>query len=220
MLSGLFGLTKSGGDAGNGEDGIKLKLTTDGSVIGSPPQPPVTAGAPGGVFGPRPRVVTSWNRKSGVICNSPDLQVRGLWSGVGLDGVTPAPNQRDGLELELEAQSAQVGGWTPGAVLLSGNERHGLTTFARNTRIAGLFAGVSADGIGALPNREDGCWLHEDADNTTVGAGVDGAAVLPSVFSANGLAGIRCALALRQCEVVILGCRHAVALVPMRGVEV
>lgn len=93
------------------------------------------------------RVVVSGNAGSGIVCLALSVTIGHAYIGVGADGVSPVPNQENGLELNAQTLTQQnrlrVG---PGAVI-SGNHRSGIVIsaishYAGNIVVDGCLIGL------------------------------------------------------------------------------
>jgi hypothetical protein len=99
-----------------------------------------------------------------------------------------------GILLDKTAEDSVVGDPTAGPrgrVVVGGNTKAGMFTYAPNTRIANVYIGLQADGKTANSNSGDGVQLAISAVGSRIGdadAGADGLVVL----SGNRIYGVRC----------------------------
>ena len=99
--------------------------------------------------------------------------VMGNYIGTNRSGVSSLANDANGVSLSNGAANNVIGGDSAGERnIISGNGGDGVSIFGSGTdgnTISGNHIGVSASGIGALPNGEDGVWIGNQASGNTIG---------------------------------------------------
>jgi len=93
--------------------------------------------------------------------------------GLNADGNAVLPNSRNGILLQLSANSNVIGGPTAAERnLISGNAERGIRiSTCSDTEILGNYVGTSMDGLMALGNTYEGIQLVNNTTNTTIGPG-------------------------------------------------
>lgn len=115
--------------------------------------------------------------------NASDNVIRGNYIGVGLDGVTPAANEGEGVDLLDGALNTIIGGNTAGSRnVISGNGTHGIAVTGQGTRIDGNYIGVDAHGTEPIANQGHGIIVTGNASSTLIGSSL-GNVISASVFN-------------------------------------
>ena len=162
---------------GNGE-GVRIDVVSD-SVLGGSTGTSAWGGCTGACNLISGNDIGVW-MPTGV----DNVDVHGNYIGTNLAGTAALPNNV-GIHIGIGG-AGQIGGTTPNeGNLISGNSTHGIfTTF--NTNVTGNRIGTTADGLGAIPNGEDG--IHVAGWPGFIGSAVSGAG---NLISGNGRDGIR-----------------------------
>jgi titin len=139
------------------------------------------------------RNVISANEFYGVYIGISDATgnvVSGNYIGVDATGTAALPNGDQGIQI-LAASNNLIGGDTPGERnVISGNDGNGIDIAAPSTSgnvVSGNYIGVDATGAAALPNNENGVYVHGNPDNL-IGGDTPGER---NVISGNGKNGVR-----------------------------
>jgi len=143
----------------NGGNGIHANALAAGATIGA-----------GGDFG---RVVVSGNLGVGIALRSAPRGIANVWVGLTVpDGSAAAPNGDGGIS--VESPDCVVGrGGAENRVVVSGNNRSGISVSGVNFTVLNALVGLSADGMAPVRNVDFGISLSEQAANATIGAATD-----------------------------------------------
>ena len=143
-------------DAGNGDSGIYIG-GADNLVGGSELAD---------------RNIISGNQGSGITLYGSRNTILGNYIGVGRLGTDAVPNRGDGIDLFLAgANQSKIGGQGlfEGNVI-SGNRGSGISiSSAQHCTIQSNFIGLSASGIDAIPNQNDGINARPQCNDLTIG---------------------------------------------------
>jgi len=132
----------------------------------------------------------SGNSNSGVniySCTGNDL--RGNLIGTDLTGTLSVPNGMNGVYIFSGASANTIGGSTSGTGnTISGNGMNGVEIDgATGNFVEDNFIGTDASGTSALQNNSDGVYLHNSANNNTIGGNTPGRI---NLISGNGNFGV------------------------------
>jgi len=165
---------------GNGSDGVLIRLGAANNHIGF-----------GGLS---PGNVISGNNGNGVAIEDADTHgntVVGNLIGTDQTGMSPIANNQNGVAIALGAYDNSIGGMTSGhrnvisANGLAGIELQGLAT--NGNTILGNYIGLGSDGQADLGNTNEGVYLVNGPQNTTIGSTL---AAGRNVISGNGGNGV------------------------------
>lgn len=171
---------------GNGLPGVSL---TDGATWNA-----IGGSAPG------QRNIVSGNGLAGIVLGfyANRNTVAGNYVGTDLTGTSRLPNQGYGIQVGggandnvIGGNNGSLGGACSGACnLVSGNASVGIAVeddFTAYNVISGNYVGTDVSGMSAIPNRDSGVYIFDDAHHNTIG-GV--AAAERNVISGNDRMGI------------------------------
>jgi hypothetical protein len=178
ILGNLIGTDKNGTAArGNDRIGVYFANGATGNTIGGN-----TPGA---------RNIISANGWGLAILGCNNNTIKGNYIGTDINGTADLGNTNNGVLLYDGAQSNTIGGTAQGeGNLISGNNSSGVSIQDVNTKdnlVQGNYIGTDAGGTTALPNGIRGVYLHDGANNNTIG-GTDAGA--RNVISGNTNEGV------------------------------
>jgi hypothetical protein len=197
---GTTGNTISGNYIGTDASGTAdLGNTTEGVYIYGGAQNNAVGGSnatPGGTCGDECNVI-SGNNWSGVSLNGSGTTgnvISGNYIGTDAGGTADLGNSGYGVHIQFGAQDNTVGGDTAGERnVLSGNDLGGVYIRKSGTTgntVSGNYIGTAADGTLDLGNTRDGVYIHDGAQNNTVGGDTAGER---NVISGNDECGVHIA---------------------------
>jgi len=121
--------------------------------------------------------------------NSKQNRIQGNFIGTGRFGLSPLPNEKNGVHIE-NAGNNFIGGVEEGAGnVISGNKGSGIYITgetSRLNRIQGNFIGTEEDGLMPNPNEKDGVHIENSPENIIGGTAPNSA----NVISCNNLTGV------------------------------
>jgi hypothetical protein len=180
ILGNYIGTDATGSTAvPNNFSGVILTGDTRSNVVGS-----ATAGMGN---------VLSGNAQYGIWIsgsNTTDNVVLGNNIGTAATGASALPNQSTGVILTDRAQNNVIGGGPGARNIISGNATYGLIIVGDGTdrnRVQGNTVGLSADGLGAVPNPWAGIAIWGGARSNLIGGAATGYA---NLIVSNGSEGV------------------------------
>jgi hypothetical protein len=169
---------------GNGTSGFSagVYLAGDGSEVGGP--------------GAADRNVISGNLSDGIWIDADSITVRGNLIGTTVTGAAALGNAKSGIVLSAvggpTVTNVVIGGTAASARnVVSGNVAHGVELQGAEVQgdvVEGNHIGTDVAGIAALPNGQNGVYIHAAASGNTVGGVAAGSG---NVISGNGARGVR-----------------------------
>ena len=177
----LIGLASSGSlGLGNGGDGIYMTTDVSNTTVGGTSL--------------LARNVISNNGGNGVVIESPNSTGNTLvnnFIGTSIDGTSDVGNAGDGIFLHLGATSNTIGGDAADeGNLISGNNQNGIRIAELGTDanvVIGNKIGTSVDGVGAIPNSDNGVLIESGSSNNFIGGLTAGEG---NIIAFNGIAGV------------------------------
>jgi Dockerin type I domain len=147
----------------NGKSGISLDAEVTDASIGTE-----LVGSPGGFVGN----IISGNVENGIFVANTASRI-GIGSniiGLGVDGVTPVPNDLSGVSVVDGASQVVIGGESfEQSNTISGNGRHGIyIRLSNGNSVFGNMIGLADDGQSPAGNTQSGIRI-EQASNTLIG---------------------------------------------------
>jgi hypothetical protein len=165
----------------NINDGVLISLTADTNTIGGDEA--------------KERNVISGNGRDGIRLEdftTQDNLILGNYIGVDAYGTGPLGNTQNGITIWSSASSNFVGGTAPGeGNVISSNGVDGIALNGSGVtghEIQNNYIGLASDGLGMLPNGQNGIQVINGAYSNTIGSSSPGAG---NVISANGASGIQ-----------------------------
>jgi len=169
----LVGLDSSGESASpNVYHGILLDIGSDGTLVGG------SGPGEGNVIGAN---------YIGIRATSDNITIQGNMIGTNRDGTVAIGNETDGLYLSGSDGTLVGGGGTGEGNVISGNGLRGIYLEANDITIQGNMIGTDASGSAALPNQEQGIYIHHGGEGTLVGGAGTGEG---NIISGNGSGGL------------------------------
>ena len=147
----------------NANNGILIDGKSSGNVVGFESGVPDTE-----------RNIISGNAGSGIeIFDSTSNRISGNYIGTSPDGQKAIPNM-DGVVVAKGGDNNIIGLRNGGVPqmrnLISGNQRNGVWLVeSANSKVAGNWIGLAADGKNAIPNQHSGVWISQNAHDNVIG---------------------------------------------------
>lgn len=137
----------------------------------------------------------SGNKGNGIFINGDESETKSNFindNKIGLksDGISPLPNERNGIyifESPANTISSVDDANFPGNII-SGNKECGILIIGQKSlsnKIYNSYIGVSADGVQALPNGQDGIHLSNDVSEVEIGKPVEPGTIGGNLISGN-----------------------------------
>ena len=174
VLGNYLGVDSDGTtDLGNNQSGVSVSNGSYYNVIGG-----TTEAA---------RNVIAGNDVSGISISGSNTTVQGNYIGTDKNGTTALPNTGDGIVIYGHYNT--IGGTAAGAGnVISGNGDDGIDIYGGdNNDVLGNYIGTDVNGTADLGNTGTGIYIHNSAQNNTVGGASVGAGNLISGNNASGI---------------------------------